>query len=323
LDIKKGWLAFGKKDYVIPFPKDRDLDKIIEQRLILFEDPKFQRFGIVDLLSMLFSADCTPRSSLSDLRDAMPGYRQGESPQRSAERIALPGGETVPGESWDSPEGSPARYRIRKSSRTPFNLIDVSFNLPSKASISLELGEHVLLKDRPYKSLLSSEAALSTREDETARRLKELELTNKNSRVWTWTHQDRTYKAYAEYGGTTKWVDAVHETWNVTVILRDRRGSEILVRSGDLSPDDWIWARNGRYWDTFKVNNEPQQRLLIQDKNDTLVFQKRNSEQQEIRSFDSLFESDETWIVALRKSRKVKDLEVKPEKWLDFAPYIR
>jgi hypothetical protein len=322
LDIKTGWLAFGDREHVFRFPEDRDLTEISEQRLVLFEDPKFMRFGVVDVLSMLFDADCSPRSPLSVLRNSMPGYRQGQSPERSAVRITLPDGDPIPGESWDSPENSPVKYRIRKSNRIPFNLVDVSFDLAPKANIVLEIREHVSLMDRKYKSLLDSKEALMTREENTLNRLKDEEKIN--SRVWTWEHQGRTFKAYAEYGGTATWLDKINDTSNVTVILRDKRGREILVPSAALSSDDWNWARNGRHWDAFKgKNNEPQQRLLIQDKNTSLVFQQRLSDKLETRSYDSLEGSDKKWVGALRNSRKVKDFKVSPEDWLDFAPYIR
>jgi serine/threonine protein kinase len=325
LDIKRGWLAFGNKEHVFPFPDDRDLTQIAEQRLILFEDPNFLRFGVVDVLSMLFDVDCTPRSPMSALRNAMPGYRNGESAVRSAERITLSGGQAIPGETWDSPVGSPAKYRIRKSSRIPFNMVNVSFDLGPKANIALEIREHVWLKERNYKSLLASEEALSTREEETMSRLKDKEQIN--WRVWTWEHQGRTFKAYAEYGGTATWLDKIHDTSNVTVILRDGRGREILVPSGLLSSDDWNWARNGRYWESFKKENnkqlQPQQYLLVQDMASTLTFQKRESDKSMKRNLDDLTESDRSWIEALRKTRKIKDLTVDSQKWLDFAPYIR
>jgi hypothetical protein len=319
--IKKGWVAFGSNDTVFAIPSNRDMSEIIDQRLILSDDPKFRRFGVLDVLAMLFDAEFQPLSPLSVLRSEFKAERVGQSPRRSAVKIPL-GGSLIPGELWTPPESSTSQYKIRKSSRIPFQLVDITLERASQAKIALEIKNYAWLRDRTFVSSLGTDASLAVRQEETRQRIED--TLQSNWRVWNWEYEGRTYRAFAEYAGTTNWLRGINDRSNVTVILRNRRGEEIRVPSSALSDDDWNWAREGRIWVSMNEQHQSQQYLLVEDKKDTLVFQQRDSDKTYPRRFDELKPEDQAWIVALRLARKVPDdLPQQPAKWMTFAPYVR
>ncbi len=321
-EIKKGWIAYGDKETVFAVPYNRNLQEIAHQRLILMEDPKFQRFGVVDVLSMLFDADFLPPSQLSLLRKAIRSDRVGMSPICTPVDIVVGGAPAIPGELWTSPENSEFEYQIRKASQIPFNLVDVVLKRGSMAKISLEIKNHVWFNNATFPGVLGSDRLLAAHHAETQSRVEE--ASNVNWRVWTWQHEGRTFKAFAEYAGTTTWFGAVSDRSNVVVVLRNRRGDEIRVPSSALSDDDWNWARNGRIWVSMLPSHQDKQYLMVGESKDTISFQYRDTLNIYKKDLKELDAADQTWILALREARKIKDdLPGQPAKWMQFAPYIR
>lgn len=326
LVIKRGWFSFGdslEESHVFECPANIDLMKIIEKRMVLEPDIRLQRFGVVDAISILFDKDFVPLSPFGLLRKQVKADRVGENPRRTAVSIAVAGGTPIPGELWTSPENSRASYRIRKSSRIPFSLVDITFSGGSKASIRLELKHHHWVEPgESVSDLVGADSELSASVKATEREWVEKSIPN--WRVWTWEYQDRTYKAYAEYGGTTNYLGTTNDRTKVTVILRNRRGDEVRIPSTALDDDDWNWARKGREWKFLGKQEQDRQLLLMNEQRGKVTLQKRDSDKKTERELGELPPEDKEWIMALKESRKQPDdLEQQPAKWREFANFVR
>ncbi len=320
-EILQGWLAIGDSDTVFQIPKDKDLSAIIDQRLILFQEPNFRRFGVVDVLAMLFDAEFSPASHISILRKELGVDRIGLNPKRTAVSIVIGSAPPIPGELFESPKETEARYRIRRAPVVPFNLIDVILDRKPLASMSFQIEDYIRRGNRPIPQVLGSSFRLDDSAKQTSERVELSKITN--WRVWSWEHEGRTFKAWAEYAGTTGWMKE-NDRSKVHVLLRNRRGEELRVPSSALSDDDWNWARKGRTWKSTKPNFQSTQYLMLEDKGDTILFGELDNPNRHERPFDVLHNEDQTWIEALRAARKRKDdLSNLMQQSLEFAPYVR
>ncbi len=212
---------------------------------------------------MLFDAEFSPASHISILRKELGVDRIGLNPKRTAVSIVIGSAPPIPGELFESPKETEARYRIRRAPVVPFNLIDVILDRKPLASMSFQIEDYIRRGNRPIPQVLGSSFRLEDSAKQTSERVELSKITN--WRVWSWEHEGRTFKAWAEYAGTTGWMKE-NDRSKVHVLLRNRRGEELRVPSSALSDDDWNWARKGRTWKSTKPNFQSTQYLMLEIK---------------------------------------------------------
>jgi len=316
LKIEQGWFAFDNGTTVLPLSKDNDLESIINARLRLFAEPHFQHTGVVDLMSMLFNTDFTPNSKLARLRRDIDFKIQG--------RVGKPAdwpyktlGTSLPC-MLHVPDGSTqVQYKFYRCNQIPFGFAEVELNVDS-ANISI----HLRLKNdqplgEPFKtSPLGLTEDLTIRESATSERLKARDQTNWH--VWSWKDSGKTYKAWAEFGGTVKESGGKDD-----VFLWDDSGKERRIPYVHFVEEDQLLIDQGRVWETDDLGALGP--LVIMGFNaDSLKLGHCNQGQKipfplpKYISIDSLNHDDRKWFEKHRKSKR----SAMPDGLDDFAPYI-
>jgi len=303
LKINQGWFAFDDGKTVLSLSEDNELESIINARLQLSAEPHFQHTGVVDLMSMLFNTDFTPNSRFARLRkviDFKIQSRVGKPADWPHKTLgALPCMLHVPDGSTQ------VQYAFYRRNQIPFGFAHVELNVPNLGvNIDLKMENYKIL-DKPFEtSTLKSKEFIEIRKLATDKRLAE---TDPNWRVWTWMDSGKTYKAWAEFGGT---VDS-KKTFHKDVLLWDRSKKESRIPYALFVEEDQRWIDKGRVWETSKG---PLQ-LVVKEINS-------NGEYFFGWSFvpvDKLHQVDQDWINRHNKSKK----NTIPGGWDGFAGYVR
>jgi hypothetical protein len=308
--ISKGWIAFGSRETVFAIPSDLNLDSIIDKRLRHQPKPEWNRIGAVDVLSMLFNAKLKPRtSSICTLRDEFAGILAGlprtpiyDKPFRHKT------GEMLTCERWESPKFLPnVNYSFKRSTQVPFGFVEVTLK---KDAIKIHLDTESYRELRP-EEWSNSEFGTPASGDDLP-----------NWQVWTWVHDGKTYKAWAEFGGKI-------ESERITdIILRDNAGIEIRVPMGYFSKDNQALISRGRYWGKKPWNSSvPQWRNLKEynrksiDK--TVVFETGKVDHTASCSLRQLEQADQRWIEKLQNAKDSRYVANDIRSWQSFAGYVR
>ena len=319
-EAKKGWFAFGNKKDVFECPDDEDLSAIIDQRLKLSDSMRqFRRFSVLDALSMLFAAEFTPASLMSNLRKAIVGEKQGLAPTRTSVEIETGFGRTMRGERWESPKGVDVDYAIQRTPGVAFDFFSVNLEQQRMAKISLQV-ENAGSTFGSVNPVLGTPKQLAELSDATRTRIDE--LSKPNWRVWSWKHRSGVnFKAWAEFGGMLNGAFN-NDRSKAEILLRNRNGQEVAVPANALDDNDWNWARKGRLWVSVSPNFRQEQMALIEDKGKELWIARPNGIVKP--QFDQLVPEDKEFIDGLRAFQKRKPDTSDPlPKWLEFAPYVR
>jgi hypothetical protein len=308
--IKQGWIAYGARDNVFKIPDDRNLDALLETRLQLQQQPQVDRVNVIDVLSMLFNADLTPRTPISKLRAEINGILAGSNRQSIPETRNLRIG-PIAGECSKSPEEIPGlSYSFFRSPQVPFGFASVKLKF-GVITIDLEVDtKDESLPNDFSASVFGTPTKLSELEKQNRARLP----TDPNWRVWTWSDGGKTYMARAEFGGTIK------QRTGSDVLLRNKEGHEICVPELSLAKADLDFLKTGRYWVSFKNN---QQRVLKEDKGYQLEFLLTDGSES-LHSGAPASDDDKKWLNALRTAIKRNANSItSQEHWKDFADFVR
>jgi hypothetical protein len=269
---------------------------------------------------MLFDAEFTPASMMSNLRKVIQAEKRGLGPTRTPIDIESGSGRSMRGELYESPKGVNVNYAIRRSSGVAFDFYSVYLEQPPLAKISLQVkntGSHF----GPINPVLGTQRQLEEQSAATKERIEELK--KPNWRVWSWKSQSGvSFKAWAGFGGMlTK--SSNSDRSKDEVLLRNRNGEEVRVPAIALEDKDWNWARKGRIWDTVKDPASRQTQMwLVEDKGKELRIGKESNVY--TVQIDDLMPEDKAFINGLRSFQKTKpDTSEQLPKWLEFAPYVR
>jgi len=232
----RGWLSFGDKKTVFSLPENGNLTEIINERMMLFDSPNFERFSVIDAMAMLFDAEFEPPSTMSILRKMIFADRVGKPPKRTSVSMDLSSATPVQGELYESPNEIPVQYKIRRTSQVFFNLVDVTLEQEKRVKISLAIKNPAPANRLPPSS--TNPSTLDEWQVETQLRVKE--SIKHNWRVWTWSHTGKNFKAWAEFNGTAG-AGKIDERGKRDVFLKARNGREIRVPCIVLSDEDWNW----------------------------------------------------------------------------------
>ncbi len=134
--------------------------------------------------------------------------------------------------------------------------------------------------------------------------------------------QIRSYKAWAEFGGT------IDSTTGVDVLLRDKSEGEIRVPTNMLSDADRATLLKGRLWEKESFGDSKQSlwRILaeVDPKSDSLNFRIPDSGQMASSRIGYCSKVDRQWIEKLRAAAKRNSDSLKtPEAWQAFAGFVR
>ncbi len=139
--------------------------------------------------------------------------------------------------------------------------------------------------------------------------------TDPNWRVWTWRDNEKTYMAWAEFGGT------LQQRAGRDVLLRNLQGTEICVSERSLAEPDRNFLAQGRHWASF---SEQRQRVLLADNAQTKELKFRLTDGKELISEVALNTDDEIWLDALRAAiKRNANSTDSTEQWKAFAGYVR
>ncbi len=287
---------------------------------IVPHSPSYEKFiGVIKLnkdhvLSMLFNADLKPRTSISSLRAEIAGKLAGMSRTPKSETHQHKSGQILECERWEPPIYVPLmNYSFLRSSQVPFGFVSVTLNR-NDLSIGLEMENHRnLLPSDVASSVFGTKDQLNVLLQSNSSRLKPIP----NWRVWTWSNAGKTYKAWAEFGGTIE----SHGTSDV--LLRDNASQEIRVPKNSLSTADLNSILEGRYWASF--NN--QRRIFKGDNSitNTISFVIPGNPPRATGHEGNLgAKVDQDWRDKLRAATKWKpDVTKNIQAWQAFAGYIR
>jgi len=318
-EAKKGWFAFGNRHTVFALPGDSDLSEIIDQRLMLSDTPQFRRFSVIDALSMLFVAEFSPASMMSNLRK-IAGAKEGLAATSTPTEIKIGSAPAMRGELWESPKNVPVNYRIIRTPRVAFDFFSVVLEQPPIAKISLQV-ENAGSQFGAINPTLGTPRLIDERRVATESRVKE--SIKPNWRVWSWKHSSGiSFKAWAEFGGMLG-VSTNNDRSKVEVLLRNRNGDEIRIPGNALYDDDWNWARKGRIWASVTIPKFRETQMpLIVDRGKELDIANPNNTSKVL--FEDLLPEDQAHIKGLRNAQRTKTSPSEQlPKWLEFAPYIR
>ncbi len=314
---KRGWLSYSNNKTVFSLPEDGDLSAIREHRMMLFDSPNLKRFGVVDCLALLFDAEFTPNSEFTIVRKEIALESIGFSATRSSVPITLESSPAVQGELWGYPAANTFEQKIRRSPHILFDVVDLTLRKDStKVSLAIK-STNVPNSENTAGSL--AVAVFEDRSQLTQGRIETLQ--SPNWRIWTWIDSGKTYRAWAEFGGTIG-VGAIDNRQKREVLLRARDGQEIIVPCTNLVDADWDWAQKGRVWKDSKGNQTPQYNL-VEDTGEHIVLQMFNGDRIR-RIFESLPNDEKNWVESLRLAKKRKGAaNEQTDKWLKFAAEIR
>ncbi len=314
--IKRGWIAYENMDVIFELPVDGTLESLVDLRLPFQRKVELNRIGVSDVLSMLFNADLKPRNAISGLRakfaGALTGLNRGLGTPTDFKHLKC--------FKYESPIKIPnLHYSFLRSTEVPFGFVTATLTVES-VKINLEMESFRLLEpnDLPPSIFGTSEALIKSQAI-----AKDLLRAFPNWRIWKWSHAGKTYKAWAEFGGT------IDSPTGVDVLLRDKSEAEIRVPTKLLSDEDKKTLLKGRLWEkeSIGVTTLPLWRILTNDdpKSGSLEFTIPNSPVKSARSNISNFSSvDKQWIEKRRAAAQRKSDSLKtPEAWQDFAGFVR
>jgi hypothetical protein len=203
-------------------------------------------------------------------------------------------------------------YKIYRCGQIPFGFAEVILGDSKQVRIELKLESHRLLVEPFQTSPLGSKEKLASLALDTEKRLETEARTN--WRVWTWKDSSgKTYKAWAEFGGTVEGTKPVQKD----VLLRDKDGSECRIPYAIFVPADQRWIEQGRVWET-KKNGPIQLEFKGIDPEGNLEL--GNLELGNLRvAVANLEPVDEEWFDKYKKSKRT----AKPDGWDGFARYVR
>ncbi len=140
--------------------------------------------------------------------------------------------------------------------------------------------------------------------------------TDPNWRVWTWRDNEKTYMAWAEFGGT------LQQRAGRDVLLRNLQGTEICVSERSLAEPDRNFLAQGRHWASF---SDERQRVLLVDnaQKKELIFRLTNGKE---RPFSGILpnKDDKIWLDALRAAiKRNANSTNSTEQWKAFAGFVR
>ncbi len=319
--VAQAWIAFGDKESVFRVPDDENLEGLLDLRLRLPRKQQFDRIGIVDVLSLLFAAELKPRSGIGRLRATIGGLLANISRQPLAITRTLKTGEVLHCERWVPPIKLPGlNYEIDRNAQIPFGFVSVTLNV---SDINIRLA---LENQRGELPTDFSSSVFGTNENlaEIIERSKTRLQTKPNWRVWTWDEAGKTYKAWAEFGGTVDKPDGQY------VLLRNEANQETWVHSNRLTDADMQTVSQGRLWSaaTFPNRQQPSlYRVLVQDDERArqLVFRiPAASNATYILPGEPKDLNDRNWLIKLRTARKRSgDPSQSKKTWEAFADHIR
>ena len=317
--IQKGWIAYGNKESIFELPSDGNLDALVDDRLLFQTKPKWNRIGVVDVLSLLFNTDLKPRTSLGSLRDEFAGPLAGLSREFRRKEVSHKSGESFSCEEWKSPLSLPLLgYTFLRSEQVPFGFVSVTLNR-GELRIQLDMESRRLLpSDAWSQSAFGTPFQLQALLQGSQKRLEP----KANWQLWTWSHAGKTYKAWAEFGGE------IEAQAGRQVLLRDLEGNQIRVGVAALSDVNIASIRKGRLWskDSFKGSTLSLWRTIRNDnrKLNELTFEIQNSNILAIGKVDQFDPADKEWVKKLRAaSDSPQDEAVRERGWQDFAGHIR
>ncbi len=313
--IKRGWIAYGNKESVFAIPSDGNLESLVDLRLPIQHKLDLTRIGVTDVLSMLFNADVRPRTTkIGELRANFAGLLSGMSRLGTKMDIEHKSGNRLEGYVYKSPlDLATTNYSFFRSTQVPFGFVDVTLKA-NDIKIGLETENFGKLGSDNETSPLFSNLAPSG-----PLQLNSLKpaTTKPNWRVWTWHHTGKTYKAWAEFGGT------IATAYGEDVLLRDAE-LEIRVPKNLLSELDIAYLDAGRIWPSIPDN---QRRVLVEDNmsTNTLVFRIPGNPPRPAQYIGG--PTNRVDIVFLEKLRAAKKLKPDRQKfiqdWHSFAGYIK
>ncbi len=147
-------------------------------------------------------------------------------------------------------------------------------------------------------------------------------------RVWTWKHDSKTYKVWAEFGGPfnpSPGGSIYSSTGSNFVLLCKTKGKEVRVPLESLSSSDHEYLKKGRVWDSRKTDGP-----LTLEKTDEIKkqvsfgFPESPVNKTVDVSMDYLSSVDKKF---LERRRAAERLNITPaqmvESWKDFATYVK
>ncbi len=321
--IKRGWIAYESEEAVFMLPADGNLESLVDLRLPFQRKLDLDRIGVSHVLSMLFNADIKPRNAISRLRAEFAGAFNGLSRGQGVPADFRSSGRPLSCLVYKPPKllsfSNQMDYCFQRSTEVPFGFVTASLTfLNLKISLETESFRSLDPKHLPP-SIIGSREALN---ESMMMIAKDPLQAFPNWRVWTWNHSGKTYKAWAEFGGT------IESPTGVDVLLRDQSESEIRVPTNLLSNADRASLLKGRLWgknafgDKFSL-----WRTLDKDdvNSNSLYFLIPDSPGESVKTqFGYCNPVDKRWIEKLRAARKQNSDSMKtPDAWQAFAGYVR
>lgn len=321
--IRRGWIAFENSEAIFALPADGDLESLVDLRLPLQRKLKLNRIGVSHVLSMLFNADLKPRNPISQLRPKFAGQRDRESRgigiQTNFFHPLMGNLECLVYETPPLLKSFGMHYFFRRSAKVPFGFETARLKAQN-IDINLETENCRSLDPKDFPPSLFGERN-STSESKLV--AKSLQKSSPNWRVWTWSDSNKTYKAWAEFGGT------IDSSSGEDVLLRDKTNSEIRVPTNLLSDADKTFLKQGRLWrqESFRGSPLSLRRILSKDdltSNTLHLLFPDGPVSGAVGHFDRFHPEDQRWVQKLRAAvKKNGDSSKTLQAWQDFAGYVR
>jgi hypothetical protein len=213
-------------------------------------------------------------------------------------------------------------YKIYRCNQVPFGLaavrLEVRLEVPrTEIDIQLKL-EDFVSAGQPLSSSHGPKDRWTSLELATEQQLQRLAKERPNWRVWTWSDADKTYKVWAEFGGTVSGKPALEEH----VLLWDDSRNERRIPVVRLSTADKQWIKQGRFWAKgtkprlvlMEIIGGDQLQLGRFDENEnkvTVVYEPHPKAK--------LHHADQAWFSRHLASKRT----AKSDDWEGFATYIR
>lgn len=220
------------------------------------------------------------------------------------------------------------KYSLTRSHEVPFGFVAVKLSNPfPKIDISLEVdSKRGQLPSDFSSSVFGNATQLESLVQKNAERNRSME--QPDWRVWTWKHDSKTYKVWAEFGGifnpSTGGVVNL-STGSRFVLLCKTTGNEVPVPLESLSKSDHEYIKKGRVWDSRKTDGP-----LTLEKTDeikkqvTFGFPESSVNKRVDVPMDYLSSVDKKF---LERRRAAERLNITPaqmvESWKDFATYVK
>ncbi len=315
----QGGIAYGSQETIFPIPVDGNLESLVDLRLQFEPQPQFDRIGVSHILSMLFGAELKPENKICGLRKSIGGVMAGRQRNRTAKLYPRKSEAGLPCLCWESPIATNqlCKYTIYRSPEIPFGFVDVELEAFGM-KIDLNMGDHYGPLPADYRL-----SFFGTTDEFTKLLHKQASsrLPVPNWRVWNWIDGGKTYKAYAEFGGT------LESTKGSDVLLRKENDKEIRVPIKLLSEADRASINAGRLWskESFRNAEYSLWRVLVKyDKTGQLLLTIPSSNNMPSHaSWQYLAEVDQQWVTKLRAARNLKWGSANSEAdWKAFAGYV-